>query len=69
MIRVSIEKRAIEGTSIAYWIRKQSINDCGDNLYSSAIFGAWGTLLVSVCWATTTIGEVGTMRWKIHHRS
>jgi hypothetical protein len=30
--------------------RKQSSNDCGDNVYSSAIFGAWGTLLVSVCW-------------------
>jgi hypothetical protein len=36
----------------------QSSNDCGDNLYSSVIFGAGGTLLVSVCWATTT-----TVRW------
>jgi hypothetical protein len=42
---------------------KQNSNDCGDNLNSSAIFGAWGTFLVSVCWPDHN-GEVGTMRWK-----
>ena len=33
-------------------------------MYSSAIFGAWGTLLVSVCWGHDHNGEVGTMGWK-----